>query len=64
VPRRDAVEDDAERRAELVVACRSRLGYGTWGALDGRLVGDQNTVIAANVILVLPLCFVSSVFLP
>jgi len=25
---------------------------------------DQNTVIAANVILVLPLCFASSVFLP
>jgi ABC-2 type transport system permease protein len=25
---------------------------------------DQNTVIAANVMLVLPLCFVSSVFLP
>jgi ABC-2 type transport system permease protein len=27
-------------------------------------VRDQNTVIAANVILVLPLCFLSSVFLP
>ena len=40
----------------LVMACFSN-------ALALRL-RDQNTVIAANVMLVLPLCFVSSVFLP
>lgn len=40
----------------LVMACFSN-------ALALRL-RDQNTVIAANVILVLPLCFISSVFLP
>jgi ABC-2 type transport system permease protein len=40
----------------LIIACFSN-------ALALRL-REQNTVIAANVLLVLPLCFLSSVFLP
>jgi ABC-2 type transport system permease protein len=40
----------------MVMAC-----FSNTLALRSR---DQNTVIAANVMLVLPLCFVSSVFLP
>src|ERR1700681_865127 len=38
VPHGDAVEDDAERRGEPVVACLRRLGTGRRGALVRRLV--------------------------